>query len=686
MTRIFVEPPLAFKDEKTFFASNSEDNRSKEKKIKLTDLYNLNKNILFLGKRESGKSTLINYLISHQFNMLHPNAVYGVVIDLEKKIDGKDISIDRMITLALTFLGSNLNKKQITSNLLNGEILVAFDNIDLNNKNELKTVESFIKKYNSCRYIGSTSEPDIIVKDIKVEDNIFHEQVYIHSFGKNQTEELVKKWFYEDINAGIKNLKLVKNLINQLNVPSTPFLISMLLWVVEKQKNPSYLFNEASVIQVLIDGLLNKFGEEKRREDIDSTILSHFLKEFSFYLDSKGITSISNSDFDVFKINYFKEKGLPSKETLRSDLIKNGILYDDNESICFKFDCFRAYFLAEKFNTNQDFWLRIIQEKNIPKYSVELEYFSGIYRDKELLLREMRKYIRDVFHELNLDVDKLAVEKDTSLLLSKKIFGEINTRLEADPVIEHEQEIPNLASIDHSTSRNKIHSPKDDFGHHNALVLLKTFAAILRNSELVEIDLKRSSLDELFDYWNEIFLFLISMVNKDLSSLIKLDLDDEQGSKEEYEEFLKVFNLVITCVYAHIIVEKSSSPKMKQLFEEVFESPKVGHKTLAILCFIDIDLNKSMEMTRRALSSLVGNIFYLQSIYFYYLHKYIENGRFSKSREISTKLKVILGELTFALSGKDSVLKTQVISDTIDRLSNDVKNINILEIKAPEKK
>ena len=125
---------------------------------------------------------------------------------------------------------------------------------------------------------------------------------------------------------------------------------------------------------------------------------------------------------------------------------------------------------------------------------------------------------------------------------------------------------------------------------------------------------------------------------------------------------------------------------MKQLFEEVFESPKVGHKTLAILCFIDIDLNKSMEMTRRALSSLVGNIFYLQSIYFYYLHKYIENGRFSKSREISTKLKVILGELTFALSGKDSVLKTQVISDTIDRLSNDVKNINILEIKAPEKK
>ena len=85
MTRIFVEPPLAFKDEKTFFASNSEDNRSKEKKIKLTDLYNLNKNILFLGKRESGKSTLINYLISHQFNMLHPNAVYGVVIDLEKK-------------------------------------------------------------------------------------------------------------------------------------------------------------------------------------------------------------------------------------------------------------------------------------------------------------------------------------------------------------------------------------------------------------------------------------------------------------------------------------------------------------------------------------------------------------------------------------------------------------------------
>lgn len=686
LTRIFVEPPLAYKDEKTFFAAEDESQLSNNK-IKLSNLYSSKKNILFFGKRESGKSTLINYLISNQFNFLHQNAIFGVVIDLEKKTDSKDISLDRMFTLALNFLGSNLNKKQLFDHLKNGEILVAFDNIDLKNNNELKAIENFISKYPTCRYIGSTSEPEIVVPDLKPASNIFHEQVYIHSFGKNQTEELVKKWFYDDIDAGLKNLKLVKKLINQLNVPSTPFLISMLLWVVEKQKNPSYLFNEASVIQVLIEGLLNKFGEEKRREDIDSTILSHFLKELAFHLDSEGINSISHTDFDIFKINYFKARGLPSKETLRGDLIGNGLLYDDNHSISFKFDCFRAYFLAEKFNTNEDFWLNIIQSNKIVNYSVEFEYFSGIYRDKERLLKEIREHIEKVFKDLDLDVDKLAVEKDPKLLVSQKIFGEINDKLNSEETDntndELDHDIPNSASIDHSVSRrNRMQVPQDDFGHHNALVVLKTFAAVLRNSELVaNIDLKRESLDSLFDYWNEIFLFLMSMVHKDIHSLIGLEHENTKFSQEEIIEFLNFFNLIITCVYSHIIVEKSSSPKMKQLFEEILDSNKPGHKTLAILCYIDIDFSKSIEMTRKSLPSLMGNIFYLQAIYFYYLHKYIENGRFSKSREASTKIKVILGEIAFALSGESSHLKTKIINDTVSRLSNDANNINLLEIK-----
>ena len=46
-------------------------------------------------------------------------------------------------------------------------------------------------------------------------------------------------------------------------------------------------------------------------------------------------------------------------------LIDKGILYGDSATIGFKFDCFRSYFLAEKFNTNEEIWLNIIKENAI---------------------------------------------------------------------------------------------------------------------------------------------------------------------------------------------------------------------------------------------------------------------------------------------------------------------------------
>ncbi|MEN5173218.1 metallophosphoesterase [Acinetobacter higginsii] len=667
LSTIFVEPPLSHVGEKQYYALKNES--EKNQLTTLEDIYRSRNNIIFFGKKESGKSTLLNFIIANEFQKIHPKAQLGIVIDLEKsRTPDRNITKSSIILAALNFLDGNLNKLQLVELLKSGHILVAFDNLNIKSKNDDKVISEFIKEFNSSKFIASATEPEMQLADFNYNKSIFNEKIHIHSFKQSHTEKLVQNWFSDDIETGSNSIKFVSKLIDQLNVPSTPFLISMLLWVVEKNKKNSHLFNEASVVQVLVEGLLNKFGEEKKREDFDSTNLSHFLKEFSYYLDEKKVTNISLTEFDTFKIHYFAARGLSSKENLRNELIEKGLLYGDSNSIGFKFDCFRSFFLAEHFNTNEEIWLNIIKEKRLQDYSIEFEYYSGIYRDKEKLLEEFHKEIKNIFKNINFDTQKLSLENENNLLLSSTLFGDITSNIDShqeNPTDTHELDIPNRASLDPSISREKAKTPKDS-EHVNALISLKTFAAVLRNSELVaNLKLKKDSLEDLFNYWDDTFSFLLSMVKTDIKSLITEEITPEQ--EQEIKQF---FTLLLTLIYSFVIVEKSSSPKMKTLFEDYFDSQNSGHRTLAILCYIDIDIKKSIEVTKRSLSFFNKDSFYLQAIYIFYLHKFFEN---RKSNEIMKLIKSILAEISFVMSGQSKVKKSHIISQAISKLE-DTKN------------
>lgn len=663
LSTIFVEPPLSHTNEKEYYALAG--SAEKSKLTTLDELYKIDGNIIFFGKRESGKSTLLNFIITNQFQKIHPQAQLGIVIDLEKsRTPDRNITRSSLFTAAINFLDGNLNKKELTDLLVSGSILVAFDNLNVKNKNDEKAINAFITEFNSSKYIASATEPEMHISEFIYNKEFFNEQIHIHSFKKSHTEKLIQNWFIDDLEASQNSIKFVNKLIDQLNVPSTPFLISMLLWVVEKNKNNSHLFNEASVVQVLIEGLLNKFGEEKKREDFDSTNISHFLKQFSYYLDSKKLTNISITEFDKFKIQYFSDLGLHSKENLRTELIEKGLLYGDSSFIGFKFDCFRSFFLAEHFNTNEDFWLDIISSNRTQDYAIEFEYYSGIHRDKEKLLIEFHNAIKKIFSTINFDTKELSLENETGILLSESIFGDISSKIDSHHENQDDEIIidtPNRASIDHSISREKVKTPNDS-EHFNALVSLKTFAAILRNSELVPKKLKQDSLEDLFTYWDKVFSFLLSMVKYDFDTIKPDDI-----KPEEEQEVKQFFTLVITFIYSYVIVEKSSSPKMKTFFEKYFESTNSGHRALAILCYMDIDIKKSIDVTKKSLSFFNKKSFYLQAIYIFYLHKFFEN---SKSKENTNAIKLILAEISFTMSGKNNFEKTGIINQTLSRLED----------------
>ncbi len=182
-------------------------------------------------------------------------------------------------------------------------------------------------------------------------------------------------------------------------------------------------------------GYSKNFRKKKHRENFDSTNLSHFLKEFAYELNTREANGVDINSFEKFKTKYLDERSLPLSMNLKLDLIEKGILFSDGEIITFKFDCFRAYFLAEKFNTDNQIWKEIIKNNKAHLYTTEFEYYSGIYRDKEDLLSDFLNLVETTFKELNLNIDQEALENDSTILLASNIFGEISNHVKNNDFI-----------------------------------------------------------------------------------------------------------------------------------------------------------------------------------------------------------------------------------------------------------
>ncbi len=155
LSSIFVEPPLAKKSEKSLAASDDLDTKDTDEVVSLYSLSQEKIDIIFIGKRESGKSTLLNHIAVNRFMEFHGNARVGLLIDISTLYK---LTVAAIITQAIEFLGNEILKRDLITLLENGEALVIFDSFDLHNSAHRKLIEEFREKYSAPRYILATNE------------------------------------------------------------------------------------------------------------------------------------------------------------------------------------------------------------------------------------------------------------------------------------------------------------------------------------------------------------------------------------------------------------------------------------------------------------------------------------------------------------------------------------------------
>ncbi|WP_434514452.1 hypothetical protein AB6Q56_18175 [Dechloromonas sp. ARDL1] len=211
-------------------------------------------------------------------------------------------------------------------------------------------------------------------------------------------------------------------------------MISALLWIQEKNIafNP---VNQAEIIDILVDGILDKLRETKERSGYDSTVKRHFLTEFSYALHKTNRKMCTHNELDQLVVDYFSNKGLPSASgPFIDELKRKGIIVDFGDQIGFKFDCLRAFFLSIKIKESSELRDYSFTPEGFVRLSEELNYFTGKNRaEKDALIGAMK--VIDTFYknaEIDIDLelfDQISLSEspitaERKVALEKKLLGE----------------------------------------------------------------------------------------------------------------------------------------------------------------------------------------------------------------------------------------------------------------------
>jgi hypothetical protein len=184
----------------------------------------------------------------------------------------------------------------------------------------------------------------------------------------------------------------------------------------------------------------------------------HFLTEFSAKLDEDRIESVAALEFEAFVVNYFQKKGLNvSTRGFTEELLRKGLLFEGLQQIGFKYDCFRAFFLARKLADNSELLSNAITIDNIGRYHPEIDFLTGLHRDRKTLLSDLLNLARDfqIPDDINVESSFLDELDGKTTLVREQLLTVIDDGLTSNNVddgpmrtkIDGLAEVPSDASV-----------------------------------------------------------------------------------------------------------------------------------------------------------------------------------------------------------------------------------------------
>jgi predicted MPP superfamily phosphohydrolase len=625
---IFVDPPISKVSPRQFSAEKS--NGGNAVFLPLKDVLSTRKSILFVGTKDIGKTTLLHHICSLSLDFGQTDfPSFAAYVDLEAAGETRAAILE-----SITAFGRGAYRRSEFLGLLgSGSIAICFDNIKSTRPKQLKSVVDLCQEFLKCRFFFSVNE--------EVEYSLSANQLpklttdldvlYLHPFGRKETRQLTQKWYNETPIEASAKVDEVLSLLARLNIPRSPFLISALLWIREKQVQFAPV-NQAEILDALIDGVMEKLSESKDRSGLDASIKRHFLAALAEHLYRAKSRRISSHALDAFTVDYFGAKGLisPSGPFL-AELKRKGILLEVGSEVTFMFDSIRAFFLSSRLQESHELMNEALSPEHFLSLGEELDYFTGRHRDNRLVLERVAAIV-EVFRkasglESDLKVfDTLSMKEGLSSERPQEDLG--LTIKQHRPTDDSREQI--LESIDEQT---RLRGPNEveeirlqrltgSVGKY--LEALRIGSAVLRNSELVDdLPLKHSVYKKFAHCWSEIMIAVIISVDSK---------DKENQGLEVLRSFLPVGNpnlatyllkMLAPNVIMSLAAESLGTAKLQLIIEEHIKTATSTVETLtSTFLAVDLEFPGRFKSLQTLLDTHKSNRYVAELVFFKLMQLY----------------------------------------------------------------
>jgi predicted NACHT family NTPase len=289
--------------------------RKKRKGMQIANEYQY---LMVLGGPGVGKSTFLKKvgleaLKGQQGDYKHD--CIPVMIEL-RQFDPSQTTLEGQIYQEIKACGFPKDYELTDMFLEKGKLLVLLDGIDeippLYEKQTIKYMESFIKKYSRNRFIISCRLAAYVGGFTKFKD------VVMASFEDNQIREYMSRWFSSEQDKKTRTAQKCWELINTRESESakelaqTPLLLTLLCVVYDQSlnfsKNRALLYGEA------LDVFLKKWSAEKRLER------KSIYKEFNPDLEQMLLAEMAIKSLSKNQLLFTKQE---AKEHIRKFLVGN---------------------------------------------------------------------------------------------------------------------------------------------------------------------------------------------------------------------------------------------------------------------------------------------------------------------------------------------------------------------------
>lgn len=595
---LFVEPPISQVSQRQLAAEKNDSDTPSF--LTLKEVMTIEKPVIFVGPRDSGKTVLLHRLCSQVGDVgVLTFPPFSAYIDLQNSIGTRAQILESIVQ----FSGGTYTRADFIELMRSGLVVICFDNLSSKNARQLAAVVEFVREFRSCRFFLTYLEDieaslsSVAVPDIGVEAEV----LYLHFFGRKETRALTRRWFGRADPGMAARVDEILQSLGRFNIPRSPFLISAMLWIKETQANFNPV-NQSAVMDALIDGVLQKLTESKARSSVDSTIKRHYLSMLAERLCNIGATRIAVRELDRFTLEYFESRGLPtSTGPFLEELRQRGMLIEVGGYVGFKFDCMRAFFLSERMKDSPSLLAVALSYDRFPEFAEEIDYLTGAQRDRRDVLVRCLELVEKFRNDAKLDLE-LSYFDDVSLHdspfdeaaqaeLTEKVFG---SRLLGEQRERALDRIDGQARIREIVQADASRAPGG--GAHPAARFAEALLAackVLRNSELIDdVPLKESAYKKLVGYWCEMLIAILVAV---------VFMEEDPRAFKIVEGFLPVNNkglahyflkILTPNVVFSIVRECLGTGKLELIIANALraEDAETARRVLDTFLYLDLDL------------------------------------------------------------------------------------------------